>query len=210
LVRLRPPSAREIAAALRSELPLSYPEAGATAKLDSPETRNALASRYDVDHRGFALGRGRALFERAQSALRAWRHFEIPWLEWHGAGPAEAGQVVATVARVAGLWFLNPCRVVYADFPPGGDRVAYAYGTLPGHPESGEERFLVSFDPVGEGVRFEIAAFSRPAIWLSTLGYPLARRIQRRFAASAAEALAAAAGARAVEVRGAPTGEETR
>src|SRR5262249_1299537 len=75
LVRLRPPSAREIAAALRSELPLSYPEAGATAKLDSPETRNALASRYDVDHRGFALGRGRGLFERAQSALRAWRHF---------------------------------------------------------------------------------------------------------------------------------------
>src|SRR5262247_1900209 len=108
LVRLRRPSAREVEALLESGHPLSYPEVGATAKLDAPGIRAALASRYDVDRREFALGSGRALFERVRSALRAWRQFEIPWLEFHGGRSAEAGQVVATVVRVVGLWFVNP------------------------------------------------------------------------------------------------------
>lgn len=50
----------------------------------------------------------------------------------------------------------------------------FAYGTLPGHPEAGEERFLIHFDTV----RATIRAFSRPARWYTKLGAPLARRIQ--------------------------------
>jgi uncharacterized protein (UPF0548 family) len=69
----------------------------------------------------------------------------------------------------------------------------FAYGTLPGHVESGEERFRVSLDPASDRVVYQIAAFSRPAVLLSKLGYPLARRIQKRFATSSAEALARAA-----------------
>ena len=153
------------------------------------------ASTYDLDHHQFRLGTGRDLFERARAALGAWRHFEVPWIEFHGAAaPVEPGQVVATLARVAGVWFLNPCRVVYSELLPDPCNVAaFAYGTLRGHSECGEERFTVSFDPASEEVRYEIAAFSRPAIVLSKLGYPLARRIQRRFAVSSAQALARAA-----------------
>jgi uncharacterized protein (UPF0548 family) len=187
LIRLRRPSRAEIEAVLASpSLSFSYPEVGATAKLDLP------AARYDVDHHEFVLGKGRELFERAKSALANWRHFEIPWLELHGANPVASGQVVATLARVAGLWFLNPCRVVYADLGPDRDSVAYAYGTLHGHVECGEERFRLSFDAASHEVRYEILAFSRPAIFLSQVGYPLARRIQRRFAESSARALARA------------------
>ena len=71
--------------------------------------------------------------------------------------------------------------------------MAFAYGTLGGHAESGEERFRVPLDPPSERVVYEIAAFSRPAVLLSKLGYPLARRLQKRFAASSAQALARAA-----------------
>jgi len=189
LIRLRRPSGREIQAILGSGDPFSYSEVGRTAQLDAPGVREVLASRYDVDRHQFTLGRGRDLFERAQSSLMAWRQFDIPWLEFHGARHVEPDQVVATLVSITGVWFLNPCRVVYSEFSPDGNSAAYAYGTLRGHAECGEERFRVSIDPVTEEVRYEIAAFSRPAIVLSNLGYPLARRLQRRFAASSAQAL---------------------
>ncbi len=190
--RLRRPSDREIETLLRASGDTTYPEVGATAKLDEAGTRERLASRYDVDYRRFPLGSGRAHFERARSALLAWRQFEIPWLEFHGTRSVAADQVVATVASVAGVWFSNPCRVVYIDSTSDPNSVAYAYGTLRGHVECGEERFQLSFDPASGEVLYEITAFSRPAIWLSKLGYPLARRLQRRFAVSSAEALARA------------------
>lgn len=169
-----------------------YLDVGKTAQLDAPGVRETLASRYDVDHHRFDLGQGRALFERARSALSAWRHFEIRWLELHGASQVAPGQVVATLMSAAGLWFLNPCRVVYVELPPGADCACFAYGTLHGHAECGEERFRVSFDAVNGNVSYEIDAFSRPAIVWTKLGYPFARRLQKRFAASSARALARA------------------
>jgi uncharacterized protein (UPF0548 family) len=192
LIRLRRPSRREIEAVLGSGDPLSYSEVGRTAQLDEPGVGEALASRYDVDRHQFTLGRGRGLFERAQSALMAWRQFDIRWLELHGASRVQPDQVVATLISLAGVWLLNPCRVVYVESSSDRNAVSYAYGTLRGHAECGEERFRIAFDPVSEEVRYEIAAFSRPAIALSKLGYPLARRLQGRFAASSAKALARA------------------
>ena len=166
----------------------------ATADLGSilPES---LAAKYDLDRHQFSLGTGRDLFERARAALLEWRHFEIPWLELHGAtSPVHSGQVVATLVSLAGVWFLNPCRVVYTELSQvPSTPAAFAYGTLRGHAESGEERFAISFEPVTEEVRYEITVFSRPAIVLSKIGYPLVRRLQRRFALSSAEALARAA-----------------
>ena len=62
-----------------------------------------------------------------------------------------------------GVWFLNPCRVVYrVDVPGETNEVAFSYGTLSGHVECGEERFTLRRDPSTDEVRFEILAFSRP------------------------------------------------
>ncbi len=193
MVQLRRPSQSAIAARLGlPDQKFSYPEVAATADLGSPLPRS-LAATYNVDRHEFCLGTGRVLFERARAALEAWSHFEIPWLEFHGATtPVRSDQVVATLISVAGLWFLNPCRVVYAELSADSNLAAFAYGTLCGHVESGEERFTVSFNPVTQEVVYEIAAFSRPAIILTKLGYPLTRRLQRRFALSSAEALAGA------------------
>lgn len=54
----------------------------------------------------------------------------------------------------------------------------FAYGTLAGHPESGEESFIVRVDH-DERVRLDIVAFSRPAIWYSRVGGPVTRMVQR-------------------------------
>jgi uncharacterized protein (UPF0548 family) len=59
-------------------------------------------------------------------------------------------------------------------------RFGFAYGTLPGHIERGEERFSIEWLP-DDTVWYDIRAFSRPRHWLVRLGYPLARRLQRRF-----------------------------
>lgn len=70
-----------------------------------------------------------------------------------------------------------PCRVVYV--VDGADRKGFAYGTLPGYPECGEESFIVSIDEDGS-VAFEVTVFSRPARWFARLGGPVTRLIQRR------------------------------
>lgn len=216
MIRLRRPSKIEIAAALaaaadsegvRDAKPdsarrdaFSHAEVGATA---DPSAVSALASRYAVDRRRFALGRGIDFYEAARSGLFAWRHFEIPWLSLHGGSTSvREGQVVATLTRVFGLWFLNPCRVVYReDGIASGDAArsstrsaTFAYGTLPGHVACGEERFALRHDPATDEVVFEIFAFSRPAIALTRIGRPFMRRIQRRFAVDSANALARACG----------------
>lgn len=191
MIRLARPSESAIAGILaETSSSFSYPEVGATAR---PAELERLASRYTIDRRRFALAPGRAAFERARDALLAWRHFEIGWLELHGASrPAFAGQTVATLTRFLGLWFLNPCSVAYVEGPSvDPDRVAFAYGTLPGHVACGEERFAVEHDPATGRNAFEIVAFSRPFIVLARLGYPLLRRTQKQFAPDVARALEA-------------------
>ena len=195
LRRIRRPTPEEIAARLTAhDQPFSYPEVGATSSIEHSFTES-LAATYDTDVYEFHLGTGRSLFESARDALLAWRHFDVPWLEFHGASaPAKTGQVVATLVSVAGLWFFNPCRVVYTEYSAEpADLAAFAYGTLQGHVECGEERFQVSLNPISGEVKYEIAAFSRPAILLSKLGYPLARRLQKRFANASSAALLRAA-----------------
>jgi len=56
--------------------------------------------------------------------------------------------------------------------------VGFAYGTLPGHPESGEEAFLVR--RAGPETVFELRALSRPAFPYS-LAAPVGAALQRRF-----------------------------
>jgi uncharacterized protein (UPF0548 family) len=169
---------------------LSYPEVGATSRLEEALPA-ALRAQYDVDHHRVVVGHGRATFERAWEALSLWRQFEVGWARLEGAdAPAHEGQVVGTLVSFGGVWLLNPCRVVYVKAPAADDvRGAVGYGTFPGHVESGEERFCVTIDPQTERVEYEIAAFSRPAHVFTRLGYPVTRVVQRRFARATGDAV---------------------
>ena len=94
------------------------------------------------------------------------------------------------IARLFGLWWLNACRIVYVVDEPGPvQRYGFAYGTLPEHAESGEERFTVEWHQADAAVWYDILAFSRPQQLLARLGYPLARRLQKRFARDSAAAM---------------------
>lgn len=81
-----------------------------------------------------------------------------------------------TAIMRVGLWPWDvPCRVVYVVDEP--TRKGFAYGTLPGHPERGEEAFLVEYRD-DDSVWLVIRAFSRPASWIFRAGYPLVRLMQ--------------------------------
>lgn len=160
--------------------PFSYPAVGATASTPPP--------RYVVDRTRVKLGQGEADFRAACDALQAWRQFDLGWVvAWPDEGPLAVGRVVAVLGRAVGLWWLNACRIVYVvDESESLRRFGFAYGTLPAHAESGEERFLVEWDLATGEVWYDILAFSRPQLLVTRLGYPLVRRAQRRFARESA------------------------
>jgi len=57
-------------------------------------------------------------------------------------------------------------------------REGFSYGTLPGHPEAGDEQFLLELRDDGR-IDFTITAFSRPASTFAKLGGPGSRAAQR-------------------------------
>ena len=59
------------------------------------------------------------------------------------------------------------------------DTWSFTYGTLPEHPEQGEERFSVTRSPSGD-VLVEIDAVSRQRNPLARLAPPIARALQER------------------------------
>ena len=80
-----------------------------------------------------------------------------------------------------------PVRVVYIIDEP--KRKGFAYGTLPGHPENGEEAFIVDQKPDGS-VWITIRAFSRPATWYWWALYPFLRAVQEHYTKRYLRALA--------------------
>jgi uncharacterized protein (UPF0548 family) len=71
-----------------------------------------------------------------------------------------------------------PTRVVYVIDEP--DRKGFAYGTLPGHPERGEESFVVE-RRADESVWLTIRSFSRPSNRWFWAVYPGLRLMQAIF-----------------------------
>ena len=113
-------------------------------------------------------------FDRAVEAIRAWEVHRSADLSVLADGPIEVGTNVAMGAPLP-LGFVDvTCRVVAV--VEESDRRGFAYGTLPVHPESGEEAFIIVRDD--SGVRFEVAAVSKPRHPLARLVPPVADRLQ--------------------------------
>jgi uncharacterized protein (UPF0548 family) len=163
--------------------PFSYPEVGAS-RLVSP-------SGYNIDHNRIMLGEGHATFAKAVEALKRWKMFKMDWVEIVPKEvPITEGSCVAIIVRHFGFWSLNASRIVYVIDEQGPlERFGFAYGTLPGHVERGEERFSLEYHSEDNSVWYDLFAFSRPGHLLARLGYPISRRLQRRFATDSLKAM---------------------
>ncbi|RKR91119.1 uncharacterized protein (UPF0548 family) [Micromonospora pisi] len=149
---------------------LTYQEVGATCTEPLPRG-------YGHVHRDVSLGTGPEVFERAAAALFDWRmHREAGLAVITAAGGPAPGIVVVLRVGWGPLHLTAPCRVVYT--VDEDNRRGFAYGTLPGHPERGEEAFEIVKTNTGD-VRIRIRAFSRPASLIARAGGPLSRILQQ-------------------------------
>jgi uncharacterized protein (UPF0548 family) len=149
---------------------LTYPEVGST--------RGQSPRGYHHLQRTVVLGSGRERFEEAASTLLAWEMHRRAGVTVRASSP-RVGDGAVAVLRLGwrALGADAPVRVVHVI--EEDRRRGFAYGTLPGHPESGEEAFLVELLD-DDSVRFTITAFSRPATLLAKLGGPVSTFVQSR------------------------------
>lgn len=126
------------------------------------------------------IGEGREVFAAAGRAVLDWRMHRALGIRVTASAPSAAPGVRVVVGLGAGPLRINaPCEVVWT--ADEARRTGFAYGTLPGHPERGEESFVVEWEPDG-GVVLEVTAFSRPAAWYTRAAGPLGRVAQRAYA----------------------------
>jgi uncharacterized protein (UPF0548 family) len=148
----------------------TYPEVGATLRGERPQG-------YRQDDYQVELGRGQTVFQKASIGLQTWKGHQVPGIDVFPHGrPIEPGATVVVTLGTSLLAVAAPCRIVGVLDEP--ERWGFAYGTLPGHPEQGEEAFVVS---IGEddAVTFTITAFSRPGERIARLARPVGRAVQK-------------------------------
>lgn len=183
--RFTRPTLDDVRAHLASQtgLPYTYDAIGATRQGSAPPG-------FAHDHNRQQLGIGASTFSRARDAIRAWSMFPAPLAQIEPLPiPIAEGEQAAVVIHALGLWWLNAARIVYVLDEPR--RFGFAYGTLPGHVERGEERFLVEWLD-DDSVWYDLRAFSQPRYWMARAATPVTRRLQRRFARLSRAAMRAA------------------
>jgi uncharacterized protein (UPF0548 family) len=147
---------------------LTYREVGATA--------SELPAKYHHFTRCVTIGRGHQVFADAAADVCGWQVQLRAGLTVTASALTAIPDTVAVLGLGIGPLRLSaPCRVVYAVDEPR--RRGFAYGTLPGHPESGEEAFIVEHHD-DDAVSFAVTAFSRPSTAIARIAGPAGRLIQ--------------------------------
>ncbi|MCM3922635.1 DUF1990 domain-containing protein [Frankia sp. AiPs1] len=150
------------------EAELTYPERGATV--------GSLPAGYRHLRRRTLLGHGRPVLDAAAAEIMSWEmHRHAGLRPVATASGADIGATVVMCAAWGRVGVLAACRVVWV--LDEADRRGFAYGTLPDHPEIGEEAFVVERD-ADNAVWLGITAFSRPNGLLPLLAGPAGRRAQ--------------------------------
>jgi uncharacterized protein (UPF0548 family) len=148
----------------------TYDDIGATLAGNRPEG-------FRHDNYEAVLGHGQETFQRAITGLKTWQAHRLPGVRvFPDDEEIRTGATVVVTLGTPIVSLAAPCRIV--SIIDGQTRWGFAYGTLPGHPEQGEESFVVSISP-DQTVRFEIVAFSRPGDVFVRYSGPIGRGIQR-------------------------------
>lgn len=149
----------------------TYSEVGST-------RGDALPAGYGNLRRSLEIGVGTERYEQAAQILLGWdMHRRAGVCVRASSDYVVQGAVAVQRLGVGRLAVDAPVRVAYLVEEPSSK--GFAYGTLPGHPESGEEAFVVELHE-GGAVTFTITAFSRPSTLLARVGGPISRGIQSR------------------------------
>lgn len=105
------------------------------------------------------IGSGDALWERAARDILCWKVKTSSGFRVSSSATVQAGDRIEVYAGVLGIRFVEPVEVLEVIKTP--ERVGFSYGTLPGHPVTGEEAFII--ERFGEQVKLTIRSLTSPA-----------------------------------------------
>lgn len=163
---------------------LTYEEVGATA--------GELPAGYHHLRRSRVIGAGEGCFDLAARRILNWDMHRRAGVGVDASTPrAAVGSVVTMRLGLGPVGISAACRVIEVIDSVSNDSGAergFAYGTLSGHPEIGEERFWVQRLP-DDSVIAHVVAFSRPGRWFTRIGGPIGRVVQSRIAERYLDAL---------------------
>ncbi|WP_241975235.1 MULTISPECIES: DUF1990 family protein [unclassified Cryobacterium] len=129
--------------------------------MTSPELRDWPSSEggYRRSEVSAVVGRGDSVWERVARDVLRWRVKTASGFAVDSTSPVSQGDRVVVTARLLKVTVVEPVEVVAVvkEF----DRVGFAYRTMPGHPVSGEEAFIVHRR--GDEVRLIVRSLTRPA-----------------------------------------------
>ena len=153
----------------------TYPEVGATRRL--AERAGYPPGGYHFHRERLRVGHGVQVFASARAAVFNWEMQRRASARVYPSDqPVAEGHTVLVALGLGPLLAVAPCRVCWVVDEP--NQAGFGYGTLPGHPVSGEEAFVVERDAAGD-VWAMVLAFSRPATWYTRLAGPVGRLGQR-------------------------------
>ncbi len=140
-----------------------------------------LTGRLDaVDlHLERVVGHGQADFEQAVGSLHGLGQQRAVATVIPADASATLGQTILIALRFGPIMVVAPNRIVSVVDEPR--RWGFAYGTLPGHPEVGEEAFVVEYR-ADDAVVVHIIAIAHAAFPGARLLQPLLVPVQRFFA----------------------------
>jgi uncharacterized protein (UPF0548 family) len=185
------------------ELPFNYAPVGATQVEDHRDTP---LFRDRISQERAPIGAGQLRWEHAGKEILSWGlqrragYSVVPLSHPHNAGdepaphgksaaaipPVEPGTAVQLRRRLGPLPIKMPIRVVYVLDEP--HRKGFAFGTLAGHPVSGEVAFIIERSP-DDSVWFTLRSLSGPGKGLWWIAYPVVLLLRRRFQDSYLQAL---------------------
>lgn len=149
---------------------LTYSHVGATRDDKLPDGYRRLKAKARV-------GRGERVYAAAVHALGSFDMQRAAGLRVRtDAGMATVGARVEFGFGLGPARLWAPVQVVWVVNEPL--HYGYGYGTLPGHPESGEESFVVTLGEEDQ-VLFTVRAFTRPGTLLARVAGPVGRIAQR-------------------------------
>ena len=170
-LRLGPSSEAEldrIVASARGASP-TYDHVGSTLDPTRWSAPCVRARRLDV-------GRGSRAFAAGREALRSWvAQAGIGATIYPAGQPVEAGATLLVVLGGGPVHVIAPNRIVGVLDEPR--RFGFAYGSLPGHPERGEESFVVEHLDDGT-VRVTIRVQAGPGTRAAQAVAPVVSRLQ--------------------------------
>lgn len=168
----------------QKDLPFSYAETGAS--------KNEIPANYPINHHRQKLGNGAQTFARAKQAIDRWTMYKLDWTRIYPPETLiDVGESVCVIVNHGFCWSLNSCRIVYVldESSAETERYGFAFGTLPGHSETGEERFTVEWNRADDSVFYELLSFAKPHHILAHLGFPFVTLFQRKFARDSGKAM---------------------